>query len=186
MMAAGLRKPVLVAGRRLLFRDATPADAEFILHLRTDAQKAAYLSSTPADVALQRDWLHKYAADAGQVYFIVTDLAGQPVGTVRLYDARGDSFCWGSWIKSDGAPAGFGLESALMVYAFARVLGFTRAHFDVRRENAAVRRFHERFGAVQVDADEQDVFYEMSAAAVAAVLERYREQLPEGGVTVTF
>ena len=48
----------------------------------------------------------------------------------------------------EGSPSGYAVESALMVYQFAGAvsLGFTRAHFDVRKGNESVWKFHERFG----------------------------------------
>jgi RimJ/RimL family protein N-acetyltransferase len=179
------RKPRSVRGRQLLLRDATVADAEFILALRTDEKKGEFLSSTAPDVQRQRDWLARYAADDAQVYFIICKLDGTPVGTVRLYDQRGDSFCWGSWIKSDGAPSGFGVESALMVYDFALQLGFQRAHFDVRKQNVSVCQFHERFGAVKVGENAEDNLYEMSNAAIHGALAHYKKYLPDGA-TVDF
>jgi RimJ/RimL family protein N-acetyltransferase len=174
------RKPQSVRGRQLLFRDAAVDDAAFILALRTDAKKGEFLSSTAPDLLRQRDWLARYASDNGQVYFIICRLDGEPVGTVRLYDQRGDSFCWGSWIKSDGAPSGFGVESALMVYDFALQLDFTRAHFDVRKQNVSVCQFHERFGARKVDENADDNFYEMSNDAIKGALLQYRKYLPDG------
>ena len=185
MSAPQFRKPRSVRGRQLLFRDASEADAEFILSLRTDKKKGEFLSATTPDVQRQRDWLSRYAADGSQVYFIICKLDGTPVGTVRLYDQRGDSFCWGSWIKSDAAPSGFGVESALMVYDFALQLGFQRAHFDVRKQNLSVCQFHERFGAVKVSENDEDYFYEMSNTAIQAALAQYQKYLPDGA-TVEF
>jgi RimJ/RimL family protein N-acetyltransferase len=174
------RKPRSVRGRQLLFRDATVDDAAFILALRTDEKKGEFLSATAPDLERQRGWLARYAGDGEQVYFIICKPDGTPVGTVRLYDQRGDSFCWGSWIKSDGAPSGFGVESALMVYDFALQLGFRRAHFDVRKQNTSVCQFHERFGAVKVDENEEDYFFEMSNEAINGALSQYRKYLPDG------
>ncbi len=179
------RKPRSVTGKQLVFRNATVADAEFILALRTDQNKAQHLSPTVPDIDKQRDWLARYGADDGQVYFVICNLAGKPVGTVRLYDQRGASFCWGSWIKGDGAPSGFGIESALMVYEFALQLGFQRAHFDVRRQNTAVCQFHERFGAALAGEDDDNFYFEMSQPAIQHALEKYRKYLPDG-VQVNF
>lgn len=173
-------RPHAVTGKQLVFRDAGVADAEFILGLRTDEQKARFLSATDADLAKQRAWMEAYANDDSQIYFVIVNLAGAPVGTVRLYDQRGDSFCWGSWIKSDAAPSNFGIESALMVYRYALHLGFRRAHFDVRRENTSVCQFHQRLGAVQVGESAQDFYYEMSHAAILGALDKYRKYLPDG------
>ena len=117
--------------------------------------------------------------------FIICALDGRPVGTVRLYDQQGDSFCWGSWIKSDEAPSGFGIESALMVYEYGLALGFKRAHFEVRKGNSGVTAFHERFGAVVVSEDEENFYYEMSEAAIRNALAQYRRYLPDG-IAITY
>jgi hypothetical protein len=179
-MVAQFRKPGAVTGHKLALRDAGVADAAFILALRTDARKAQHLSQTPHDLQRQQDWLQQYAQDASQVYFIITNRTGHPVGTVRLYDQRGDSFCWGSWIKADDAPSGFGVESALMVYEVALAMGFDAAHFDVRRENTSVCQFHTRFGARLVSEDALNFYYEMDRAAIDGALAQYRKYLPAG------
>ena len=180
MTAPRLVKPKAVRGHKLMFRDAGVDDAEFILSLRTDQAKNRYLSATAPDVQQQRDWLARYAVDDSQIYFIICKLDGEPVGTVRLYDQRGDSFCWGSWIKADGAPGGFGVESALIIYAYALQLGFQRAHFQVSKGNDGVTSFHLRFGAMQVAELDTEYHYEMSPAAIDGALAQYRKFLPHG------
>lgn len=173
-------KPRRVTGHKLAFRDAAPADAAFILSLRTDPSKSRHLSATSNDLAKQAAWLEAYGRDDSQVYFLIEDAADEAVGTVRLYDARGDSFCWGSWIIKDGTPGTYAIESALMVYHFARGLGFTRAHFEVRKDNASVWRFHERFGAVRTGETEHEFLYAIPAEAIAASLDKYSRYLPQG------
>lgn len=180
MNAPRYRKPRAVHGNKLVLRDATEADAEFILSLRTDQNKNRYLSATSPDVQQQRDWLRRYAADDTQIYFIICNLDGQPVGTVRLYDQQGDSFCWGSWIKSDEAPSGFGVESALIIYHYALQLGFQRAHFQVSKGNDGVISFHLRFGARQTAENDHEYHYEMSRAAIDGAIQQYRKYLPDG------
>ncbi|HQC81524.1 MAG TPA: DNA gyrase modulator, partial [Accumulibacter sp.] len=50
--------------------------------------------------------LQRYAQDDTQAYFIVCHAdGGEPVGTVRLYGARGEAFSWGSWLLKAGLPA---------------------------------------------------------------------------------
>ncbi len=162
-----------------MLRDATVEDADFILALRTNEEKARYLSFTSADVERQRAWLGRYASSTDQAYFIIEAMDGEPLGTVRLYDARGNSFCWGSWILKAGAPAHAAIESALMVYAYAiDHLGFEQAHFDVRKGNESVWRFHERFGAERIAEGDLDYYYRISAEAIAASRTRYRKYLP--------
>ena len=125
-------------GKTLSFRNATVHDAAFILALRTDAEKSRYLSPVSGELAAQQAWLESYAQQDEQAYFVI-EHHNQPIGTVRLYDAQGHSFCWGSWVLTGKRPSHAAMESALMVYAYAvDHLGFTAAHFDVRKGNERV------------------------------------------------
>lgn len=175
-----IRKALKVRGKSLVFRNAGVEDAAFILSLRTDEERSRYLSHTSPDVRAQQEWLATYAVASDQAYFIIESLDGTPLGTVRLYDPKADSFCWGSWILKRERPSWAAMESALMVYSYAvDHLGFCRAHFDVRKGNEKVWMFHERFGAVRVAENELDYFYELSLDAIRASLEKYRKYLPE-------
>ena len=103
-------KPRRVVGCNVVLRNATKDDAEFIVGLRTDPEKGKYLSPTSTDISLQVAWMEEYANDNSQIYFIIEDMHGERFGTVRIYDQRGYSFCWGSWILKEGRPSGFALE----------------------------------------------------------------------------
>jgi len=180
-----IRPAARLVGNKLVLRDVERADAAYILSLRLDPKKSAHLSSVDPDVAAQEAWIERYRAGSGQAYFIIClkdeqGGAGEPVGTVRLYNAIGDSFSWGSWIVADGAPAWVAIESALIVYRYALDhLGFRDAHFEVNRENRSVWTFHERFGARRVAADEVEYRFELDHDAIRAALQRYARFLPE-------
>ncbi len=179
MLWPNLRKAKRIKGKNLVFRDATIEDAVFIHGLRTNEEKSRYLSKTSPDLEAQIRWLHNYAQTKDQAYFIINDTFGDPIGTVRLYDPKEDSFCWGSWILKDGAPQTAAIESALIVYAYAiDHLGFRRAHFDVRKENERVWRFHERFGAQRVAETDIDYYYEIGFDKIGAARNRYKKFLP--------
>lgn len=167
------KRPTLVCGPRLKFRPAQVDDAEFILSLRLDEEKNAYLSKTSASLEQQRNWLANM--DNEQLYFIIE--AAGPVGTVRLYDQKDYSFCWGSWILNDDAPKSSAVESTLMVYRVGLELGFNAAHFDVRKGNEKVWRYHERLGAIRIDESEEDFFYSMPFEAIHTMFERYSDRL---------
>ena len=89
-----IKKAKRVTGETLTFRNIECSDAEFILSLRTDENKSRYLSLTNNDLKEQFSWLETYAVDDSQAYFII-EFNNDPIGCVRLYDAKGDSFCWG-------------------------------------------------------------------------------------------
>lgn len=164
-----------------MFRDANENDAEFILKLRTDSQKSRFLSTTDADLEKQKAWLRNYVLQNDQAYFIIESLEGEALGTVRLYDAKDNSFCWGSWILKEGAPQTAAIESALIVYAYALdYLKFEAAHFDVRKGNESVWRFHERFGAIKIDENPMDYLYQIDNKKIYQAQKRYKKYLPLG------
>lgn len=175
-----IRKAQRVKGKTLVFRNAQTSDAPFILSLRTDSRKSTFLSQVKPDLSSQVVWLEEYHRKPDQAYFIIESQAGESLGTVRLYDAQGDSFCWGSWILKEGAPKLAAIESALMVYVYAvDQLGFTQSHFDVRKGNESVWRFHERFGATRVGETEHDYLYCIKSEKISAARQYYRKYLPD-------
>jgi RimJ/RimL family protein N-acetyltransferase len=175
-----IQKAKRVTGKTLVLRDANIGDASFIVAMRTDSRKAKFLSSTSPEINQQIAWLEAYANKTDQAYFIIENRLGEALGLVRIYDARGDSFCWGSWILNDGAPQNAAIESALMVYSYAiDQLGFKNAHFDVRKKNISVWRFHERFGARRTDETELDFFYQIDSERIFIARQRYKKFLPD-------
>jgi len=173
-------KPKAIIGQNLTFRDAMINDAAFIVELRTNEKKSAHISKISTDVKQQEAWLEKYSKDCEQVYFIILNKERERVGAVRLYDIQGDSFCWGSWILKEGAASSYAIESALLVYHFALSLGFECAHFDVRKGNESVWKFHERFGAVKASETNDDYLYNISLEAIQQSLKKYSKYLPNG------
>ena len=181
MSSVQIFKAKSIRGKTLLLRNAVVADATFILSLRTNPQRSMHLSKVSDDLDAQIAWLISYEECDTEAYFIIEDLHGIPLGTVRIYDARGDSFCWGSWILLEKAPPSAAIESALIVYAYAlELLGFQNAHFQVQKNNERVWRFHERFGAKRIAEDKVQYEYKLSNSSIRLSLDRYRRYLPNG------
>lgn len=168
-----------VTGRTIRLRNVEPADAEFIVKIRTNEKKGRFISATSDDVSKQRSWIESYLAGHGQAYFMITDLSNHPLGTVRMYDQQGDSFCWGSWVVAEDAPSHCAIESALLLYTYALDLGFKGAHFDVRKGNLSVIKFHERFGAERTGETEDDILYSISKDKILISLDKFKKFLPE-------
>jgi RimJ/RimL family protein N-acetyltransferase len=145
-------------------------DAEFILSLRLDDRYNKFLSGVPPDLESQKAWIEKYKTDETaktQFYFIIQRLDGTPCGTVRVYDMRSDSFCWGSWILNENKTRFAAIESAFLIYKFGfENLGFKKCHFDVMKGNDKVISFHKKMGAVQVGEDAANYYYEITDDAV--------------------
>lgn len=168
-----------IVGRTIKLRNVKPDDAEFIVNLRTNEKKGRFISLTSQDISEQKQWIERYLSSQGQAYFIIEDFTGHPYGTVRMYDQQENSFCWGSWVISGEAPSHFAIESALLIYQYALSLGFERAHFDVRKGNFSVIKFHERFGAERTDETELDIHYSLSKEKILSALEKFKKYLPD-------
>jgi RimJ/RimL family protein N-acetyltransferase len=173
-------KPKYIFGKNVFMRNANKLDAEFILKIRKNHLKGKFLSRISNDLNEQIKWLENYESDNSQVYFIIENKNSERFGTIRLYDEVGDSFCWGSWLLNENSPSVFAIESVLMIYLYAFEMGFKKSHFDVRKENASVWAFHERFGAVRVNEDHLNYYYVIMESQIKLSLNKYRKYLPEG------
>lgn len=172
---------MLLESRSIRLRFVEESDAEFILKLRLDEKYNQFLSSVTADLQSQKDWIIKYKDDEKlkrQFYFIVERLDGTPCGTVRVYDLKKDSFCWGSWILNEDKTRYSALESAFLVYKFGfDDLGYKKSHFDVMKGNEKVISFHKRMGAVQTGEDKQNYYFEITDSAVYVTQEKLASKL---------
>ena len=166
-------------GKNVFFREVTIDDAGFLLQLRTDPSLSRYISPVSDFIEDQKKFIYDYLSDSKDYYFIITDCDDKSIGTIRIYDIVGDSFCWGSWILTNDAPAFAAVESALLVYDFSFFsLHYRRSCFDVRKANTRVVAFHERFGARIVKSDNLNFYFEFDLDTYLAVRTRYRRFLP--------
>jgi len=164
---------------RLRFVEET--DAEFILKLRLDQKYNQYLSAVAPSLNSQIDWIRRYKEDQAsskQFYFVIERLDGVPCGTVRVYDLKEDSFCWGSWILNEDKTRYSALESAFLVYKFGfEELGYSKSHFDVMKGNGKVISFHEKMGAIRVAEDDDNLFFEITKDAVCAAQNKLSKKI---------
>lgn len=153
-----------MTGKNIQFRTVSEEDAAFILELRS--AKGKHLSKTDTSVAQQKEWISNYKKRElakQEYYFVIESRNQEKLGLLRVYDLREHSFCWGSWIIKDGAPKTTAIESVLLVYQFGfEELGFRNCHFDVRKENAKVIKFHELFKATRTGETESDFLFSLS------------------------
>jgi len=168
-----------VRGKNICFREVTIDDAEFIVDLRNNPEKNKHLSFTSKDIDKQKEFIRNYFDSETDYYFIISDWSQRSLGTVRIYDVRDNSFCWGSWILVDSAPKSAAIESALLIYDYAFFsLHYAQSHFDVRKENHKVIEFHKRFGARVVGEDNLNYYFEYNREDYLNVREKYRRYLP--------
>ncbi len=154
---------MFLEGKTINLRTVESNDAEFIYEMRNNVHKTKYLSTVHGTVQDQIDWIVSYKErekEQKEFYFLIESKEGEKLGLVRVYDLRDNSFCWGSWLIKEGSPKTTAIESAMQIYEFGFYnLGFRHSHFDVRKENIKVIKFHQRFGAKIVNENELDYFF---------------------------
>ena len=155
--------PEKLSGKYVTLREVSGDEAEFILSLRCDERKMQYLHRTEYNLEKQVEYIKKYFAIPDECYFIIIKIKKERIGTYRIYDVQGDSFCIGSWLLVDGVNAAESFESdyILRMYGFD-VLGFKRIHFDVRKGNRKVIAYHKMVGARVVGETDIDLLWEIT------------------------
>lgn len=150
-------------GKYVNLREVTVDDADFILSLRCNESKSRFLHKTEYNLENQVAYIKNYFEIPDEWYFIIENKKGERIGTYRIYDVQGDSFCIGSWLMIDGVSPAESFESdwILRMYGFD-VLGFKRIHFDVRKGNKKVIAYHKMVGARITGETELDWLWEIT------------------------
>lgn len=168
-------------GKSIKLRLVNENDAEFILSLRTDSNYNKYLSKVCNDIEQQKYWIRQYKDEETlnlQYYFIIERHDGTKCGTVRIYDIRGDSFSWGSWILNENKTRYAAIESALLIYKFGfEIKSFLKSHFEVLKGNDRVVAFHKKIGAYEIGSDNDHFYYEITPLCIASVKEKFSKYL---------
>jgi RimJ/RimL family protein N-acetyltransferase len=169
-----LKSDMSLSGKYVNIREVTVDDAEFILSLRCNEAKAKYLHRTEYDIDAQKQYICNYLTKDNEWYFIIEDKENTPIGTYRIYDLREDSFCIGSWLMMDNRSPEEVMEGEFLVkkYAF-QTTGFNKFHFDVRKENRKVIRYHKMMGAKIVGETDLDYLFECSKEEYFLNLKKY-------------
>ena len=173
---------MIIRGKTIDLRLVEKTDAEFILSLRLNNELNKHLSEVSSSLDLQVDWIQKYKkreVNRLEYYFIIQDkIKKEKYGTVRLYDFREDSFCWGSWIIKPNSPAGTTIQSFVLSIGFGfDHLVFQRARWDVRKENKKAIELYELYGANIVAEDELNYYFEYMKEDYEKTRERYKKYL---------
>lgn len=148
-------------GKFTKIREVKLKDAEFILELRCDEKKSQFLHKTEFDIPKQEAYLKSYQSKNDEYYFIITDLENTPLGTIRIYDMKSDTFTSGSWLMIDKATTQQVLEGNFLMLNFAhKALKYAKFNFDVRKLNKKVLAYHKAMGAKIISQNELDFFFE--------------------------
>ncbi|MFT0213779.1 GNAT family N-acetyltransferase [Pseudomonas sp. F1_0610] len=171
---------MILESKTIRLRLVEEADAEFILSLRLDNRYNQFLSLVDSNLAGQISWIRSYKLEEKekkQYYFVIERLDGVRCGTIRVYDLKLDSFCWGSWILNENKTRYSALESAFLIYQFGfEILGYNKSHFDVMKENKSVISFHKKMGANIVREDSINFYFEILKETVESTRKQIKEK----------
>ena len=158
-------------GKYVNIREVEVQDAEFILSLRCNENKARFINKTDNDIAKQKQYIKRYKTLNDEYYFIVTDKKHSSIGTIRMYELGNNDFVSGSWLMVKESSAEQVLEGNFLMLNFAYyALNYRKFRFDVRVENKKVAAFHQIMGATVVSKSELDYFFEADLATYLANL----------------
>lgn len=142
------------------------SDARFILELRTNPELNKYLSFTENNLDNQIEWIKKYKEreiKGEEFYFIAEDINGNCYGTTRIYNFIKDSFETGSWLFSKSTPQGLAIKADIIGREFGfDMLKVNFCHFEVKKNNKTVVRYHLGYEPDLINEDEQNFYFKLS------------------------
>jgi RimJ/RimL family protein N-acetyltransferase len=132
-------------------RSAQPADAEFIIELRSNPELSRFVHAIDPNPVVQRAFIAAECRSTSNWYFIVEDgRSGQARGTIALYNVVGLEGELGRWLIG-GNSSIIALDSIFQLYEFAfDCCGLQRVYTKTRSDNLAVVSFHTSLGATLV------------------------------------
>jgi RimJ/RimL family protein N-acetyltransferase len=169
-----LRHDLHLAGHAFRIRPVAPADAAFIVDLRSTG--GPFINTGAATEAAQRAWIERYFDLPDDYYFLVErNRDDAPQGTVALYDFEPSlrRAQLGRLVLAPGSQAA--VETVLLTYrcAFER-LGLESVYGRVILGNAAVIAFHDSCGLERMPQPVTILLNGQPVPAVEQVLTRER------------
>lgn len=167
--------------RSIKVREIVKDDAAYILSLRSDKNYNQYISPVKNNILSQQLYIDSYYKQNTHIrssyYFIIENvLRNIRCGTVRIYNFKGQSFEWGSWILDNNKTKYAALETAIFVYSFAfQQLDFECSVFEVNKFNTKVVSFHLKSGAEIISSDEHNFYFRISRSQALEFVQRWND-----------
>jgi len=142
-----------------------PADAQFVIGIRTDRKLKKFISPTSDDIDTQTKWIKGYEereANKREIYFIIEDPDKKPWGTIRLYNILSNSFTIGSWICMAGNTDNIAIKAHLLAIEFGfEKLNIQTCLLDVRKKNIRVLNYLKLFNPAKIDESSLNYYFSL-------------------------
>lgn len=138
----------IIRGKTVQLRSLEEQDAEITFKMRNDSEKNRFLNSPPVSVEAQKKYIAKQRQKPDDYYFLIEDLAGNPIGMKGFSDYKPED----RTIES-GRFMGFGnqvqnLEALILSIDFAfDILGCERIIMTVLEKNKNMYSIQQKIGA---------------------------------------
>jgi len=142
----------ILLGKYVKLCAVSPEDAQFVIDIRSDAEKTKYLHKISFDYETQRQWILEQNAREADIYMYMEDYSGNKLGLLSIYnyDASDKSAEFGRWISNGNAIQN--MESVLLLFDYGFLkMGIKSLHMNTMVDNKKVVKFWKRFGAVKVE-----------------------------------
>lgn len=135
----------IIEGEYVRLRSITIEDAEFSLEIRQDPIRNRFLHHVDNDLEKQKRWIEDQRSREGDYFFIVETKKGKMIGTVGIYDIKGDTGTLGRLLFIGNPYATF--EGTMLAAEFGyEVLGLDKLTGDVDENNQASLNISEAIG----------------------------------------
>ena len=142
----------VLIGKTIRMRAMEESDAEVTFNMRNDPEKTKFLNSPPESVEAQRIYIAKQRKAVDDYYFMIEDLAGNPIGMKAFSNYSPEM----KTVES-GRFIGFGsqvqhIEALIMGFDFAfDILGVEKVLMTVIENNKTMHSLQQRLGAKETN-----------------------------------
>lgn len=139
----------VIQGLTVTLRSVEESDAEVTYQMRMDREKNRYIHPVSGTVEDQRDFILSQRKREGDFLFLVSNLAGKPIGMRGIYNIRGNE-------AESGRTIGYGnpyenMEALLLGFDFAfDVLKVENLNMDAMEGNKSICSIQEKVGAERI------------------------------------
>lgn len=134
-----------IKGEYVDLTSVTEEDAEFTLFVRQDERMTRYLPKVTNSLEQQKAWITSQREKKGDYFFIAKDHAGNPVGTVGIYDIHGDMGESGRLTSVGNALQSLEIQYLLFKFVF-EIIKLNEVTSYVYAENKSAYRLSEKLG----------------------------------------
>lgn len=141
-----------------------PADAQYIISLRTNEDLSQHLHSTSDDLEQQIEWIKQYKKreQLGQEYYFLYEKDGNPIGLNRLYDISNNTGVTGSAICPKTNSPIDTLATIVLLYDIVfEEIGLDYVSFATDNDNVHALRVNNALGAVVISGNEKEKIFKL-------------------------